>query len=35
MFDLAIDSKLPGDVVKIKIGDHVIGVRVRSRAIVV
>jgi integrase len=36
MFDLAIDSKLRGcDVVKVKIGDLVSGVRVRSRAIVV
>ncbi len=36
MFDLAIDSKLRGcDVVKMKIGDLVIGGRVRSRAIVV
>jgi integrase len=36
MFDLAIDSKLRGgDVVKIKIGDLVVGGRVRSRAIVV
>jgi len=36
MFDLAIDSKLRGcDVVKMKIGDLVIGDRVRSRAIVV
>jgi hypothetical protein len=36
MFDLAIDSKLRGcDVVKMKIGDLVVGGRVRSRAIVV
>ena len=36
MFDLAIDSKLRGcDVVKMKIGDLVIGDRIRSRAIVV
>ena len=36
MFDLAIDSKLRGcDVVKVKIGDVVLGGRVRSRAIVV
>ena len=36
MFDLAIDSKLRGcDVVKIKIGDLVVGGRVRNRAIVV
>ena len=36
MFDLAIDSKLRGcDIVKIKIGDIVLGGRVRSRAIVV
>ena len=36
MFDLAIDSKLRGcDVVKMKIGDLVIGDRVRSWAIVV
>jgi site-specific recombinase XerC len=36
MFDLAIDSKLRGcDVVKVKIGDLVIGGRVRSRAFVV
>ncbi len=36
MFDLAIDSKLRGcDIVKMKIGDLVIGDRVRSRAIVV
>ncbi len=35
LFDLAIDSKLRGcDVVRIKIGDFVIGGRVRSRAIV-
>ena len=35
MFDLAIDSKLRGgDIVKIKIGDLVSGVRVRSQAIV-
>jgi hypothetical protein len=33
MFDLAIDSKLPGcDVVKVKIGDLVSGGRVRLRA---
>ena len=32
MFDLAIDSKLRGcDVVKIKIGDLVLGGRVRAR----
>jgi site-specific recombinase XerC len=36
MFDLAIDSKLRGcDVVKMKIGDLVVGGRVRSRAVVV
>ena len=36
MFDLAIDSKLRGcDVVKVKIGDVVLGGRVRSRATVV
>jgi site-specific recombinase XerC len=36
MFDLATDSKLGGcDLVKIKVGDLVIGGRVRSRAIVV
>ena len=36
MFDLAIDSKLRGcDVVKIKIGDIVVGGRMRHRAIVV
>jgi len=36
MFDLAIDSKLRGcDVGKIRIGDLVLGERVRSRAIVV
>ena len=36
MFDLAIDSKLRGcDLVKIKIGDIVIGSRVRSRAMFV
>ena len=36
MFDLAIDSKLCGcDVVKLKIGDLVLGGRVRSRATVV
>ena len=36
MFDLAIDSKLRGcDVVKIKIGDIVVGGRIRNRAIVV
>ena len=36
MFDLAIDSKLRGcDIVKIKIGDLVIGDQIRSRAIVV
>ena len=36
MFDLAIDSKLRGcDVVKIKIGDLVMGSRIRNRAIVV
>jgi integrase len=36
MFDLAIDSKLrASDVVKIKIGDLVIGDQVRSRAIIV
>jgi hypothetical protein len=36
MFDLAIDSKLRGcDLVKIKVGDLVIGGRVRSRVIVV
>ena len=36
IFDLAIDSKLRGfDVVKIKIGDIVVGGRVRHRAIVV
>ena len=36
MFDLAIDSKLRGcDVVKIRIGDVVLGGRVRSRVIVI
>ena len=36
MFDLAIDSKLRGcDVVKVKIGDLVVGGRIRNRAIVV
>ena len=36
MFDLAIDSKLRGcDLVKMKVGDLVIGGRVRLRAIVV
>ena len=36
MFDLAIDSKLRGcDVVKVKIGDLVVGARIRNRAIVV
>jgi site-specific recombinase XerC len=36
MFDLAIDSKLRGcDVVKVKIGDLVMGGRLRSRAVVV
>ena len=36
MFDLAIDSKLRGcDLVKMKVGDLLIGGRVRSRAIVV
>ena len=36
MFDLAIDSKLRGcDVVKVKVGDLVLGGRIRSRAIVV
>ena len=36
MFDLAIDSKLRGcDVVKMKIGDVVLGGRVRTRATVV
>lgn len=36
LFDLAIDSKLRGcDVVRIKIGDIVLGAQVRSRAIVV
>ena len=36
MFDLTIDSKLRGcDVVKVKIGDLVVGGRVRNRAIVV
>ena len=36
LFDLAIDSKLRGcDVVKIKIGDLVIGGQIRARAIVV
>jgi integrase len=36
MFDLAIDSKLRGcDLVKLKVGDLVIGNQVRSRAIVV
>jgi len=36
LFDLAIDSKLRGcDVVKIKIGDLVIGGQIRTRAIVV
>ena len=36
MFDLAIDSKLRGcDVVKIKIGELVVGSRIRDRAIVV
>ena len=36
MFDLAIDSKLCGcDIVKIKIGELVVGNQIRSRAIVV
>jgi integrase len=36
LFDLAIDSKLRGcDVVKVRIGDVVIGGRIRTRAIVV
>ena len=36
IFDLAIDSKLRGcDVVKIKIGDLMLGGRVRSRAVVI
>src|SRR5260221_7849052 len=36
LFDLAIDSKLRGcDVVKVKIGDLVLGGQVRTRAIVV
>ena len=36
MFALAIDSKLRGcDVVKVKIGDHVSGARICSRAIVI
>ena len=36
LFDLAIDSKLRGcDVVKIKIGDLVIGSQIRTRAIVI
>jgi hypothetical protein len=36
MFDLAIDSKLRGcDVVKVRIGDLVIGGQIRSRAIVI
>ena len=36
MFDIAIDSKLRGcDIVKLKIGDLVLGGRVRSRATVV
>lgn len=36
LFDLAIDSKLRGcDVVRIKVGDIVLGAQVRSRAIVV
>ena len=36
LFDLAIDSKLRGcDVVRIKIGDLVIGRQIRTRAIVV
>src|SRR5271165_4426787 len=36
LFDLAIDSKLRGcDVVKMKIGDLVIGGQIRARAIVV
>ena len=36
LFDLAIDSKLRGcDVVKVKIGDLVLGGQIRSRAIVV
>ena len=36
MFDLAIDSKLRGcDVVEVKIGDLVVGGRIRNRAIVV
>jgi integrase len=36
LFDLAIDSKLRGcDVVKLKIGDLVLGAQVRTRAIVV
>jgi hypothetical protein len=36
MFDLAIDSKLRGcDLVKLEVGDLVIGNQVRSRAIVV
>lgn len=36
LFDLAIDSKLRGcDVVKVRIGDRVLGGQIRSRAIVV
>jgi site-specific recombinase XerC len=36
MFDLAIDGELRGcDLVKVKVGDRMIGGRVRSRAIVV
>lgn len=36
LFDLAIDSKLRGcDVVRVKIGDLVLGAQVRTRAIVV
>ena len=36
LFDLAIDSKLRGcDLVKIRIGDLVVGGRVRSRAMVI
>ena len=36
MFDLAIDSKLRGcDLVKMKVGDPVVGGRVRARAVVV
>jgi hypothetical protein len=36
LFDLAIDSKLRGcDVVKVRIGDLVLGVQIRGRAIVI